>query len=175
MVNPSSQVTTAPTPEQELAALVSQVAALSKLALDMTKHCIDINGESHFRLSLIMADSILQKSCLTLSALKLMLLSVRCCVSFKFNSLKSSPHVLPQPPPPFSRASLPPLRNWRPISLRVAAKHMAGMLSVLGADRACTRPRTYWYLCLYFTTNFHFVERKLTPKSLVFLAKCAAR
>ncbi|KAJ6614468.1 hypothetical protein B0H10DRAFT_1950603 [Mycena sp. CBHHK59/15] len=42
MVNPSSQ-TNAATPEQELAALVSQVAALSKIALDMTRHCLDIN------------------------------------------------------------------------------------------------------------------------------------
>jgi hypothetical protein len=43
MVNPSSQ-TNAATPSQELVALVLQVAALSKIALDMTRHCIDING-----------------------------------------------------------------------------------------------------------------------------------
>jgi hypothetical protein len=29
------------TPDQELAVLVSKVAALSKLALDMTRHCLD--------------------------------------------------------------------------------------------------------------------------------------
>ncbi|KAJ7433318.1 hypothetical protein B0H11DRAFT_1939648 [Mycena galericulata] len=42
-MNLPSNATTAPTPAQELAALVAQVASLSKLALDMTKHCIDIS------------------------------------------------------------------------------------------------------------------------------------
>ncbi|KAJ7511236.1 hypothetical protein B0H11DRAFT_1899704 [Mycena galericulata] len=40
----SSSTTTAPTPAQELAALVAQVSYLSKLGLEMTKHCIDINN-----------------------------------------------------------------------------------------------------------------------------------
>ncbi|KAJ7926305.1 hypothetical protein B0H13DRAFT_1862351 [Mycena leptocephala] len=31
------------TPDQELAVLVSKVAALSKLALDMTRHCLDVS------------------------------------------------------------------------------------------------------------------------------------
>ncbi|KAJ7089384.1 hypothetical protein C8R44DRAFT_892342 [Mycena epipterygia] len=37
------QATTAPTPQQELPALVTKVAALSNLALDLTRQCIDIN------------------------------------------------------------------------------------------------------------------------------------
>ncbi len=44
MANPSSQVPTAATPEQELAALVSQVAALTKLAIDLSGLSIDNNG-----------------------------------------------------------------------------------------------------------------------------------
>ncbi|KAJ6528818.1 hypothetical protein B0H19DRAFT_1083162 [Mycena capillaripes] len=43
MANPSSLTTTAPTPKQELAALIAQVAELSKTALDVTRHCIDLN------------------------------------------------------------------------------------------------------------------------------------
>ncbi|KAJ7112731.1 hypothetical protein C8R44DRAFT_882481 [Mycena epipterygia] len=39
------QATTAPTPQQELAALVAKVAALSNLALDLTRQCIDINQD----------------------------------------------------------------------------------------------------------------------------------
>ncbi|KAJ7441888.1 hypothetical protein FB451DRAFT_1360221 [Mycena latifolia] len=35
--------TTTATPEQELAALVAKVTVLSKLALEMTKHCIDLH------------------------------------------------------------------------------------------------------------------------------------
>ncbi|KAJ7459013.1 hypothetical protein FB451DRAFT_1182599 [Mycena latifolia] len=38
--------TTTASPEQELAALVAQVTALSKLALEMTKHCIELHGKS---------------------------------------------------------------------------------------------------------------------------------
>ncbi|KAJ6548366.1 hypothetical protein B0H19DRAFT_1298949 [Mycena capillaripes] len=45
MANPSSQPTNAATPEQELAALIAQVGALSKIALDMTRHCIEINDQ----------------------------------------------------------------------------------------------------------------------------------
>ncbi|KAJ7714238.1 hypothetical protein B0H14DRAFT_2644520 [Mycena olivaceomarginata] len=44
MVNPSSQVLTAATPAQEWAALISQVAALSKLAVDMAERCINIDA-----------------------------------------------------------------------------------------------------------------------------------
>jgi hypothetical protein len=44
MANPPSQVPTGATPEQELAALVSQVAALSILAVDVTRHCLDNSG-----------------------------------------------------------------------------------------------------------------------------------
>ncbi|KAJ6570823.1 hypothetical protein DFH09DRAFT_1312866 [Mycena vulgaris] len=39
------QATSAPTPAQELAALVAQVADLSQLALDLTAKCIDINQQ----------------------------------------------------------------------------------------------------------------------------------
>ncbi|KAJ7118297.1 hypothetical protein C8R44DRAFT_878905 [Mycena epipterygia] len=45
MTNNHLQATTAPTPQQELAALVAKVAALSKLALDLTRQCIDINQD----------------------------------------------------------------------------------------------------------------------------------
>ncbi|KAJ7500348.1 hypothetical protein B0H11DRAFT_2225892 [Mycena galericulata] len=45
MANTSPNAPTAPTPEEELAALVAQVAALSKLALDVTRHCIDISDQ----------------------------------------------------------------------------------------------------------------------------------
>ncbi|KAJ6596598.1 hypothetical protein B0H10DRAFT_2232385 [Mycena sp. CBHHK59/15] len=37
--------TNAPTPDEEMAALLAQVAALSKLALDVTRHCININDQ----------------------------------------------------------------------------------------------------------------------------------
>jgi hypothetical protein len=50
MAHPPSQETNAATPEQELAALISQVTALSKTALDVTRHCIDISGEFFNRL-----------------------------------------------------------------------------------------------------------------------------
>ncbi|KAJ7442102.1 hypothetical protein B0H11DRAFT_2251729 [Mycena galericulata] len=43
MANTSPDATNTPTPEEELAALVAQVGALSKLALDMTRSCIDIS------------------------------------------------------------------------------------------------------------------------------------
>jgi hypothetical protein len=44
MANPTSQVTTAANPEQELVALVSQVSALSILAVNLTQHCVDTDG-----------------------------------------------------------------------------------------------------------------------------------
>ncbi|KAJ6538210.1 hypothetical protein DFH09DRAFT_1324076 [Mycena vulgaris] len=43
MTDTSIPATTAATPDEELAALVAQVAALSKTALDLTKNCIDIH------------------------------------------------------------------------------------------------------------------------------------
>jgi hypothetical protein len=46
MANPTSHAPTAATPQQELAALVSQVAALSILAVNITQHCVDTEGEA---------------------------------------------------------------------------------------------------------------------------------
>ncbi|KAJ7772707.1 hypothetical protein DFH07DRAFT_767997 [Mycena maculata] len=43
MSTPTPNPTTAATPDEELAALVAQTQSLSKLALDMTKLCIDLN------------------------------------------------------------------------------------------------------------------------------------
>ncbi|KAJ6471703.1 hypothetical protein DFH09DRAFT_1110460 [Mycena vulgaris] len=43
MTDTSISATTAATPDEELAALVAQVAALSKTALELTKNCIDIH------------------------------------------------------------------------------------------------------------------------------------
>ncbi|KAJ6527599.1 hypothetical protein DFH09DRAFT_1328071 [Mycena vulgaris] len=43
MTDTSIPATTAATPDEELAALVVQVAVLSKTALDLTKNCIDIH------------------------------------------------------------------------------------------------------------------------------------
>jgi hypothetical protein len=48
MAQNSSTATNAATSQQEVAALVSKVTALSKLALDMTRLCIKVNGEFPF-------------------------------------------------------------------------------------------------------------------------------
>lgn len=45
MTQDTSTTSAAPTPEQDMAALVSKVADLSKLALDMTRLCIEVNGK----------------------------------------------------------------------------------------------------------------------------------
>ncbi|KAJ7870319.1 hypothetical protein B0H14DRAFT_3440151 [Mycena olivaceomarginata] len=50
----ASQVTTAATPEQELAALVSQVAAMSVLAVNITQHCVDTDDKAVSKLALDM-------------------------------------------------------------------------------------------------------------------------
>ncbi|KAJ6534405.1 hypothetical protein B0H19DRAFT_1272119 [Mycena capillaripes] len=43
MSDPAHNLTTGPTPKQEMGALVAQLAALTRLGLDMTRLCIDIN------------------------------------------------------------------------------------------------------------------------------------
>jgi phenylpyruvate tautomerase PptA (4-oxalocrotonate tautomerase family) len=48
MAHDSNTTTNAATSEQEMAALVAKVTTLSKLALDMTRLCIDVNGEFPF-------------------------------------------------------------------------------------------------------------------------------
>jgi hypothetical protein len=44
MAQNTATTTIAPTSQQEMEALVSKVTALSKLALDMTRLCIEVNG-----------------------------------------------------------------------------------------------------------------------------------
>ncbi|KAJ7119209.1 hypothetical protein C8R43DRAFT_960142 [Mycena crocata] len=43
MIIPSTAATTAPTPAEELAAVLAQVAVVTKLSVDMTKLCIDLH------------------------------------------------------------------------------------------------------------------------------------
>ncbi|KAJ6494479.1 hypothetical protein C8R45DRAFT_927658 [Mycena sanguinolenta] len=52
MVNPSSQEPTAATPEQELAALVSRVAAVAKLAVNVSNRCLDVHDTETSKLAL---------------------------------------------------------------------------------------------------------------------------
>ncbi|KAJ6510908.1 hypothetical protein C8R45DRAFT_1162116 [Mycena sanguinolenta] len=51
----SAQVTTGTSPEQELAALVSQVAALSMAAIDMSRHCLEVHDKETSKAALEMA------------------------------------------------------------------------------------------------------------------------
>ncbi|KAJ7774397.1 hypothetical protein B0H14DRAFT_2965332 [Mycena olivaceomarginata] len=54
MANPTSQAPTAATPQQDLAALVSQVAALSILAVNITQRCVDTEEKAMSKLALDM-------------------------------------------------------------------------------------------------------------------------